>query len=180
MSDPRPYQPTEWETENKEDADAAVNAADIAEEKAASAAADARLTMKDLVETSREIAATSRAVEKITRDSVISDNKRFRRRNAVLVFLTSALIIGMSYMIYRDIWINSPERAKIAEQTRGLQDANVKLDHIEDFIEEVRAGQDNGQQEELQEVFKAVFETRDMIRCILTAPDETAARGCAA
>lgn len=181
MSDPRPYPPTDWEEEESRSAADAVDRADSAADDASAAAVHAKATMEDLIETSKEIAATSRAVEKITRDSVIADNKRFRRRNAVLVFLTCILIVGMGYMIHRDVWVNGPERDKIAEQTAGLQDANEKLDEINAFIDRIEADSNNDgtDEEELQAVFDAVFETREMVECVLTATDEASARECA-
>lgn len=104
--DPRPYPQTEWEKEQQRDATDAVDNAD-----AAVVHADA--TMQSLIETSKEIAANSKAVEKLTRESLIADNKRFRRRNAVLVSLLSAVLILVGIMVYRDVFIVGPQRNDI-------------------------------------------------------------------
>lgn len=179
MSDPRPYHPTEWEEDQKQAASDAVRNADAA-------VAHADTAMEQLVRASEDVAANSKAVENLTREAIIADNKKFRRRNGVLVFLTCVLISGMGYMIYRDVFVNSPARVKIEEQTSGLQDANDKLDAINTFIEDVQANDGDGvTRQELQIVFDAVFETKATIEetqatinCVLTAPSPEAARSC--
>lgn len=136
-------------------------------------------TEEHIEEMVREVATRSAAVEQLTKEAIIADNKKFRRRNMVLVILTCVLIAGMGYMIYRDIWVNAPGRDKIAEQTKGLQDANSKLDDINAFIEGIDDNQ-SASREELQAVFDAVFDTREILTCVLQAPDDEAVRACAA
>jgi hypothetical protein len=172
MSEQRPYPRTEWEEEQKRDTDDAV-------ERAEEAVIHADAAMVAIMDSSKEIAASTKAVETLTRDALIADNKRFRRRNAVLVFLTSVLILGMGFMIYRDVYITSPQREKIEQQTKGLQSANDKLDSINEFIEEVKADQGGGASPETQAVFKAILETRMIVDCLAAAPDHAAAQQCA-
>lgn len=125
MNEPRPYPQTEWEEEQKSDADAAVVDAQVAVENADDAVAHANETMSILVETSKEIAANTTAVEKLTRESLIADNKKFRRRNAVLVFLTSVLIVAVGYLVYRDVFINAPQRDNLVEISETLQECTT-------------------------------------------------------
>lgn len=123
--DPRPYPPTDWEEDESQAASDAVEDAHDAVDSAVFAAEHAKKTMSELVEISRDISATSKAVEKVTRDSVIADNKRFRRRNAVLVFLTCVLISGMGYLIYRDIYVSAPQREKITAIAEKLEECTT-------------------------------------------------------
>lgn len=123
MSEPRPYPPTEWEEEQQQDASDAVQNAD-------DAVAHADETMRELIETSKEIAANTQAVETLTREALIADNKKFRRRNAVLVFLLSIVMAGLSYMIYRDVFINEPQRDEIAAVASKLEECTTPGPHI--------------------------------------------------
>jgi hypothetical protein len=118
MSDQRPYPRTDWEEEEKRDAAAAVENADAA-------VLHAESTMAALIETSREIAANSKAVETLTRESLISDNKKFRRRNAVLVFLTSVVIVLLSVVLIREIYVVGPQRNDIESIAINLEECTT-------------------------------------------------------
>ena len=68
------------------------------------------------------------------------------------------------------------------EQTADLKEANRKLDDINAFIVRVESNNnesDGASEEELQAVFEAVFDTREILNCVLTAPDDAAVRACA-
>lgn len=135
--------------------------------------------LNKIVDRADEIAADSAAVQTVTREAIIADNVKFRRRNGILVSLVVILLIGVGVMVYRDIYVNAPEREKISQQTKGLQDANEKLDNIEDFIVEVQNNDGDGvTRQELEVVFEAVFDTKQMVECVLKAPDDAAAREC--
>lgn len=162
----RPFESTDWETEIVEDNRAAgVRAND---------------DINELITATQAIADNATAVEKLTRESIVADNKKFRRRNGVLVSLIVVLCLGIGYLIYRDVAINAPGRDRIAAQTEGLQDANEKLDDINEFIEEIQAAEDQPTDPQLQEVFNTVFQIEDTLNCVITAPDEAAIAACAA
>lgn len=163
MTDPeaRPFAQTEWEADQNE---------------------SAGMVTTDLLELSRQIQEESAAVATLTREAIVADNKKFRRRNSVLVGLCCVMIVALGFLVYRDVYINSPERARIVAQTNDLINANEKLDEINAFIEEVEDSnnESGASDEQLQAVFEAVFDTREILTCVLTAPDDAAVRACAA
>lgn len=118
MNDPRPYPPTDWEEEKSQDAADAADRADAA-------VVHADEAMKELVESSKQIAASTTAVEKLTRESLIADNKKFRRRNSVLVFLLSVNLILMSVMVSREVLIVGPQRDDIEEIALTLEECTT-------------------------------------------------------
>lgn len=122
MSNLRPYERTDWESEQHKDATDAAQDADAA-------AIHADETMKDLIKTSKDIAASTQAVEQLTRDSLIADNKRFRRRNAVLVLLLSAVLLLVGIMVYRDVFIVGPQRDEIEEIALTLEECTTPGPH---------------------------------------------------
>jgi hypothetical protein len=162
---PRPFEATEWEEDNRDEHRAA--------------GAKASNDMQDLIEATKAMADSSAAVERLTKESIVADNKKFRRRNGVLVSLIIVLCIGIGYLIYRDVAINAPGRDKIAAQTVGLQDANAKLDDINEFINEIRSDGEEPTDPQLQEVFNTVFEIEATLDCVLTAPDDASIAACA-
>lgn len=109
--DPRPYPPTDWEEDNAHSAEEAVRHADR--------------TMEELVELSKDMAASGAAVEKLTRESVIQDNRRFRRRNAVLVILLVANMLLTAGLLGREILVVGPQRNLIENIAVQLEECTT-------------------------------------------------------
>lgn len=191
MSDPnvsddkdvRPFGTTDWEAEIVEDSRAAGEKAsdDMAGYMEASRVRGEKASgeIHELIAATQAIADNASAVEKLTRESIVADNNKFRRRNGVLVALIIVLCLGMGYLIYRDVSLNAPERAKIVAQTEGLQSANRKLDKINAFIDQIQDDGDEPTDPQLQEVFNTVFEIEATLDCVLTAPDDASIAACA-
>jgi hypothetical protein len=118
MTEPRPYERTTWEEEEKGDRDTVVD-------HAAAAVEHADAAMQDLINVSKDIAANSAAVEQLTRESLITDNVRFRRRNAVLVFLSAVLLVGLSFLLYRDVYVSGPQRDKVEAVADRLEECTT-------------------------------------------------------
>lgn len=155
----RPFDPTEWERTSE------LHAHQRSED------------INNLIKASQEIADDTKAVQALTKESLISDNKRFRRRNTTLVSLVIMLLAAVGFLVYRDIFINGPERDIIRQNTAGLQEANAKLDDINEFIESIDSDPEPDPQ--LQEVFRAVFEIRETTRAfVCSIPDPRAEEIC--
>jgi hypothetical protein len=56
---------------------------------------------------------------------LISDNKKFRRRNAVLVFLTSVVIVLLSVVLIREIYVVGPQRNDIESIAINLEECTT-------------------------------------------------------
>lgn len=132
MTDPeaRPFPQTDWEAEqNQVNTDAATVRGD------------------EFIELSKEIAAESAAVAQLTRDAIIADNKKFRRRNGVLVFLVCLLCAVTAGLLWRDVFVNAPQREALVEVTQKLEECTTPGDH-EPTVEDPTTGHkcyDDGQ-----------------------------------
>lgn len=81
--------------------------------------------VKDMAERAEEVADRSAAIETITRESIIADNKKFRRRNAVLVILLSAQLVLSSIMVAREVFVVSPQRDEIEAIAQTLEECTT-------------------------------------------------------
>ena len=128
----------------------------------------------------REVADRAAAVEAVTKESIIEDNKKFRRRNTVLLVLVVMLLVSQAVQQVRYYTTSKPQNDRIEDAINAIDVNQSSLDEITAFIERVENDNNDGvTREELQVVFKAVFETRDMVECVLTAEDDAAVRACA-
>jgi hypothetical protein len=104
----RPYSQTDWER---------------------SVDAEQHRTVEELIETSRQIAAESTAVSTLTREAVIADNKKFRRRNTVLLTLISLLLIFELVEGVREFFVVGPQRDDIEEIAKTLEECTTPGPH---------------------------------------------------
>lgn len=107
----RPFPQTDWEQEQN---DAAVQASD-----------EHKDALDQFIEVSRQVSAESTAVAKLTRESLIADNKKFRRRNTVLVTLVSLLCLVTGGLLWRDIFVNAPQRDALVHVTQKLEECTT-------------------------------------------------------
>lgn len=141
---------------------------------------DARF--EELIESSREMAASAEAVQKLTRDAVIAENKSVRKRNTILLIGIGLLLISHAVQQARYYLVSQPQNTRIEDAIGKIEVNQDSLDEIVGFIDEVRSSNEEGNaefEEELQMVFTAVFETREMLKCVLLSGTEDPASAVA-
>lgn len=127
-------------------------------------------TVLDAVEV---ISASALAVEKLTAEALVNDNKIFRRRNRLLITALVILILLTCFQIYRQIYVTGPRAENTAQTVEEIQEANEGIELLLNFINESQAN--NPEAAELQErVFEAALEIRYLI-CVTQDPALAAA-----
>lgn len=136
--------------------------------------------VEEMAQRAEEMAARTEAVETLTKESVIADNKKFRRRNTVLLIGIALLLLSQLIQQARYYLDTKPQNDKQTEVLQQLEDNQADLDELVTFVREVRDNPDEpgASREELQAVFDAVFDTKAMIECVLSAPNDQAVRNC--
>jgi hypothetical protein len=117
-ADVRPFEATEWEAER---ADATTEH----EARAVEIGANQDNQLSTLIETTKVIAANAIAVEKLTKESLIAENKHARRRNRLLTGMVAVLLAITGYMAYRDLYIHTPQRESIFAISQTLEECTT-------------------------------------------------------
>jgi hypothetical protein len=123
-----------------------------------------------LTQASQDVAATSAALN----DSIISttteQNRVFRTWMKRLIVVNLLLVMAIGTLLYRAVFVTGPILHK-------LDDQQESLNTLTEFVEKVQADRgDAGVDPQLQKVFIALFETRQII-CVI--PDPAVQKLCA-
>jgi hypothetical protein len=116
-----------------------------------------------LTQASPDLAATTAALN----DSIISttteQNRVFRKWMKRLIVVNLLLVVTVGLLLYRSVFVNGPILHR-------LDDQQVSLDKLTSYVEEAEANRGGGGSPELQKVFIAIFETREII-CVIPDPE---------
>lgn len=81
--------------------------------------------VQEVAERADEVAARSEAIETLTKESIIADNAKFRRRNGVLVALVSLLLILQLIQTGRELFVIGPQRDDIETVVQILEECTT-------------------------------------------------------
>lgn len=124
-AEPRHIQPTAWEEEHIQSAIAANDKSDQKVQGLVESGDKQLSDIQELVETSKQIQASAAAVEKMTRESLVSENRSVRRRNVLLTFLVCVLLLSVGALLYRDLFVSGPQRDEITSIATRLEECTT-------------------------------------------------------
>ena len=111
----------------------------------ASAVQDLAAHIAEVEAQGKTLSDESGAIRNVLIDNIDAENRRFRRRNNVLLTVTFCLLFSVGALLWRSVFVTGPQIDRTEQTVTGpLSDANRKLDELVTYIEAQQARADAG------------------------------------